>query len=149
MRKALTAVIFLLAFVCPAFAQPVGPGPVVPVSGVWTPTDTSGGTLTFTNPYGAYTIVNKLVTYDLTVTFPTTADINPTSIALPFTAAAKTNGFWVGTAFVNGGSINGYTSLVGGGASSVIVRDDVAGTSPVNSAFSARIVSIHGTYYLP
>ena len=62
--------------------------------GTWTPTDASGGSLSFTGTSGNcyYTRVGNLVTCVFSVTYPTTADVNSARITgLPFTSKSTTN----------------------------------------------------------
>jgi len=62
--------------------------------GTWTPTDLSGASLTFTGLTDNcfYTKVGNLVTCILSVTYPTTVDVNNAYIGgLPFTAKSTTN----------------------------------------------------------
>jgi len=61
--------------------------------GTWTPADASGAGLTFTLEYATYTKVGRLVTLNLRLVFPTTADASDVLIGgLPFAAAAAGSG---------------------------------------------------------
>lgn len=72
-------------------------------SGTWTPTDQSGGSLTFSNAAGTYSRKGTLVTASFRVTFPATADTNGAKIGgLPFATKATPTNF-------QGGSVN-YTN---------------------------------------
>jgi hypothetical protein len=57
--------------------------------GTWTPTDASGGGLTFTSASGTYTKIGNTVTLTLSVPFPSNADSNVSFIGgIPFTAVS-------------------------------------------------------------
>ena len=54
--------------------------------GTWTPTDTSGASLTFTSATGKYTKIGNIVCIQSLVIYPATADVSNSSIGgLPFT----------------------------------------------------------------
>lgn len=58
-------------------------------TGTWTPTDTSGGGLTFSSTSAGYTRIGNMVFIYAQITYPTTADTHNSQIGgLPFTAAA-------------------------------------------------------------
>jgi hypothetical protein len=70
--------------------------------GTWTPTDASGGGLTFAAASGRYTKVGRLITLAGGITFPTTADGNGVKIGgLPFNNVTGTQGCGF-SAYVNG-----------------------------------------------
>ena len=75
--------------------------------GTWTPIDSSGASLTFTDVEGTYTKIGRLVTCFFTLTFPATASALPARIGgLPFTVLAGTSGLNAGTFNVNTSSLN-------------------------------------------
>jgi hypothetical protein len=88
--------------------------------GTWTPTDASGGSLTFTGTSGNcyYTRVGNLVTCVFSVTYPTTADVNSARISgLPFTSKSSTNAIAGGQlSFTNYGSFLSILIDTGGTA---------------------------------
>jgi hypothetical protein len=54
-------------------------------NGTWTPTDASGGSLTFAAAAGVYTQIGKLVTVFFVITYPSTTDGNTAKVgSLPF-----------------------------------------------------------------
>lgn len=87
--------------------------------GTFTPTDGSGGGLTFTeNSTAVYVKVGKFVHCNFDITFPTTSSTGFSSIVLPFSAAANTTitgsvgfqsyGAWIGLYGFAGNSFNLY-----------------------------------------
>jgi hypothetical protein len=90
--------------------------------GSYTPTDSSGASLSFTNAYGYYTKVGRLVTYNFAVTYPSTASGSNAKISLPFTqssgmnANASTGGFMF---YVNTATISAIMPIIGSGNSSL------------------------------
>lgn len=68
------------------------------IVGTWTPTDASGGGLTFTTVFGSkYCRIGELVWVYLDVTFPATANANATAIGgLPFANISEQAGLAVG-----------------------------------------------------
>lgn len=89
--------------------------------GTWTPTDTSGAGLTFTqNTTSVYVKVGKLVHCNFDITFPTTSGTQFVTIQLPFTAATNTTitgsvgfqsyGAWIGLYGFAGNSFNLYVA---------------------------------------
>lgn len=88
--------------------------------GTWTPTDASGGSLTFTGTSGNcyYTRTGNLVTCVFSVTYPTTLDTNSARISgLPFTSKSSTNAIAGGQlSFTNYGSFLSILIDTGGTA---------------------------------
>lgn len=76
--------ILLALSMASAQAQPVGPGPV-PItpyaSGNWTPSDDSGGGLTFSNVTAKYVRNGNSVFASTYLTFPTTVDASQVQIS--------------------------------------------------------------------
>jgi hypothetical protein len=64
--------------------------------GTFTPTDTSGAGLTFTNAEGRYTRIGRMVFASFSVTYPVTVDVSSASVGLPFTSRAMTRGSFSG-----------------------------------------------------
>ena len=112
--------------------------------GTWTPTDASGGGLTFAAASGKYTKVGRLITLAANITFPTTADGNGVKIGgLPFNNITGTQGC-------------GFSAYVDGTAPGLVFRSqdssgNIFATSiadqdnqPTNATFSGR--SLQFTY---
>jgi hypothetical protein len=65
--------------------------------GTWTPTDASGGGLTFTSPVGTYVKVGQLVTASFALTFPASGGSYLNVFGgLPFTSMTTSNTMWGG-----------------------------------------------------
>jgi hypothetical protein len=112
--------------------------------GTWTPTDASGGGLTFTAASGRYTKVGRLITLTGGITFPTTADGNGVKIGgLPFNNVTGTQGC-------------GFSAYVDGAAPGLVFRSQDSSANifatnvadqdnqPSNATFSGR--SVQFTY---
>ena len=78
--------------------------------GTWTPADNSGAGLTFTGVTATYTKVGRIVSAQLYLTYPSTADINQAKITgLPYTSASG-SGWSAGSVFTD--SVSGKYAVV-------------------------------------
>lgn len=110
--------------------------------GTWTPTDSSGAGLSFTNTSGNchYTRVGNLITCIFNIDYPVTASVLPMGITgLPFTAKATTNSV-AGGFFSYQNTGVPLSILVGTSSSSFFAY--IVSTSAViqNSALSGKIL---------
>ena len=77
--------------------------------GTWTPTDTSGASLSFTIHKATYTKVGRVVHLYVYITFPSTTSTHDISISgLPFTAASSS---YPPSALYAGGLGSGYSRV--------------------------------------
>ena len=113
-------------------------------TGTWTPTDTSGAGLTFTNLYCNYTKISNLVTVSGQITFPSTSSSADITIGgLPFTIASNTIATGAITS-TNGASLTTWISA----ASSPYIRiRNASGTLVPNSSLSTGTFSFTLTYF--
>jgi hypothetical protein len=106
--------------------------------GTWTPTDASGGGLTFAAASGRYTKVGRLITLAGGITFPTTADGSGVKIGgLPFNNVTGTQGCGF-SAYVNGtapGVVFRSQDNTGNIFATDITNQD---SQPTNATFSGR-----------
>lgn len=113
--------------------------------GTWTPIDSSGASLSFTNPQGRYTKIGRLVHVSATLTFPTTANGSATLIGgLPYTSANVGAGFPL-TALAAGGGGVAIVGLVNINATTLGLSDG-SGVSRTNANNSTLNVYISGSY---
>lgn len=88
--------------------------------GTWTPADSSGAGLTFTNPEGRYTKIGRMVYATLNVTFPSTVDTSIATISLPFAATTESRPKYGGfVSYTDYGTA--ITGIVGSGAATFIM----------------------------
>jgi hypothetical protein len=113
-------------------------------TGTWTPTDTSGAGLTFTNLYCNYTKISNVVTVSGQITFPSTSSSADITIGgLPFTIASNTIATGAITS-TNGASLTTWISA----ASSPYIRiRNASGTLVPNSSLSTGTFSFTLTYF--
>lgn len=102
--------------------------------GTWTPIDSSGGSLSFTNPEGFYTKNGNVVTASFSLTYPVTADVNLNSIGgLPFTSGSSSGRNCGFLSYDNSGVVHHLRV----GASNTVVRlSNTAGADSMNSVLS-------------
>lgn len=114
-------------------------------SGSFTPTDTSGASLTYTNVLGTYVRKGTVVTATLRVTFPTTANGSAVSIGgLPFAAISTASSVFGGSINFQSASLN-MMPLVGANASNVQLFT-TAGAGVTNSQMSTFDLRMTVTY---
>ena len=118
--------------------------------GTWTPTDNSGAGLTFSNSYGSYTRVGRMVFAQVIVIYPTTANTNSSRISgLPFTVA-DTNGVYspsrggVSVTFSDAGiSMYGVLSQ---GATEFYLYNQATAANVTNATLSGKVVRMMFAY---
>jgi hypothetical protein len=110
--------------------------------GDWTPTDQSGGSLSFTVSDNKYTRIGRQVTCTALITYPTTADGNSALIGgLPFTI-----GFYAsGLANLFTLAVGTVTTVVTG--TSMYVRG-ATGATVSNATLSTLTISVVITYFV-
>ena len=110
----------------------------------WTPADASGAGLVFTGVSANYTKIGRLVTMEMTLTFPTTANSNVVSITLPQQCTATTNA----TAIIATNKTGDLSMAVvkGSNAQFSYYIENQNGVRYVNSAFSGRTIALSLTY---
>jgi len=107
--------------------------------GTWTPTDYSGGSLSFTVNYAKYTKIGNLVHVQMYIVFPTTSDTSLSKIGnLPFSSEA--NGFAAGalnsdesTALVIQKNSNSNTFQIKGSGNTTITNATLSNNFIVSS----------------
>ena len=111
--------------------------------GIWTPTDASGASLTFTNNGSSYTKVGRLVTVNFEITFPSTANGSNVAISLPFTPASANRGGM--PVFSNlAGELNLY--IAGGGSINFVLYNDT-GSPVTNVTMSTKYIICSFSYF--
>jgi hypothetical protein len=109
--------------------------------GIWTPTDNSGASLSFTDLTGNcyYTKVGNLVTCVFNITYPTTLDSSNCAVTgLPFIAKNTTNSI-AGGYFTYSGSTVIMTILVGTNSSQFFFYQ-YSGSNVINSVLSGKTI---------
>ena len=112
--------------------------------GTWTPGDASGAGLVFTGVSGNYTKIGRLVTMEMELTFPTTANANVVSIGLPEPCTASTNA----TAIIATDKTGNLSMAVvkGSDAQFSFYIEDQNGVRYTNAAFSGKTIALSMTY---
>jgi hypothetical protein len=109
--------------------------------GTWTPTDTSGAGLTFTNNGATYTKIGRAVTLNFEIVWPSTANTSNVSVSLPFNSFTGNRAGL--SAFSNiAGESNIY---IEGGGSFILFND--TGTRLTNANMSTRYLIVSITYF--
>jgi hypothetical protein len=110
--------------------------------GTWTPADASGASLSITVNSAYYTKIGRVVNFYLDVTYPSTLDVSPAYLTLPFGASADGGG---GIGFQN---ITSATQLfVNINASIDVVRLlDNTGANLTNAALSTKRFQVTAQY---
>ena len=110
--------------------------------GTWTPTDQSGGGLSFTVSDNKYTRIGRQVTCMALITYPTTADANSALIGgLPFAIQSYASG--LANLFTI--AVGTVTTVVTG--TSMYVRGATGATVP-NATLSTKTISVVITYFI-
>lgn len=90
--------------------------------GSYTPIDQSGAGLTITVDHAYYTRIGRIVTVNVEIIYPVTANTNAAKISLPFTAAK----YDIGAASANNGAV--YSAITIGGSTACTFRNAFLGT---------------------
>jgi hypothetical protein len=112
----------------------------------WTPTDASGGGLTFTSVTAIYTRINSHITAQFRLTFPSTANAATVGIG-GFPVASNSSGAIFAAGSCIGGAASNFlliATMAAGGTSILLVNS--AGANPVNSTFSGAVLSCDINY---
>lgn len=119
-------------------AQGGAPSFVAPAA--WTPTDASGGSLTFTSVSAEYAVVGNILLLSAQLTYPSTADTHAAAIGgIPYTLPNKGYANAPDLLFVNGGAA---CSIVGiQNTSSADVYSITTGGTVTNATLSGKTVS--------
>ena len=108
--------------------------------GTWTPTDTSGASLSFTVDYATYTKIGRTVTVQAAITYPSTANGSSAKIGgLPFTAA---NAITVSVIYSTA-TVANFTYLSGNTTDLFALTP---GVNVTNATLSTRLIQLAGTY---
>lgn len=114
-------------------------------TGSWTPTDASGGALSFTNPTGKYVKIGTLVMIWGAVTYPGGGTgLNATIGGLPFTAIAFANAGFPGSVGFYNGSLDIYTYINPGTTNVLFYKS--SGAAILNSDNNGRTIYFSGSY---
>lgn len=114
--------------------------------GLWTPTDASGGGLTFTSAFGDYIKVGQIVNFSGVVVFPITVDANAIVLGgLPFTSSSVLSGASYGAYFTQVDTSRNDFLIVNRNATTIGCYAP-NGTQPINSQYSAKTVRFAGWY---
>jgi hypothetical protein len=109
--------------------------------GTWTPADASGAGLTFTNNGAAFTQIGNVVTINMEIVWPVTADGSAAKVTLPFAPAAGTRAA-VG-AMSNAGVVNFY---IPGSINAALYNN--AGATISNATMSGKYLMVSISYLL-
>lgn len=109
--------------------------------GTWTPADASGAGLTFTNSGAAFTQIGNVVTINMEIVWPVTANGSAAKVTLPFAPAAGTRA-GVG-AMSNAGVVNFYIP----GSINAALYDN-AGATISNATMSGKYLIVAISYLL-
>lgn len=139
--KKLLAALLLLVIPAPVLADgtTVFPG-LYQTCGTWTPSDVSGASLTLTVTSANYCKTGRAVTYQMDITYPSTASSATNMISLPFAPLA-----------VNQGAVSVTSSLaltmevLLTGGNQVFVSKASSGAE-ANSTLSLGVFRVQGTY---
>ena len=120
--------------------------------GTWTPIDSSGASLTFATAGGLYTKIGRLVYWQMSVTYPVTADGSAAVIGgLPFSANAgsaavegRSGCFVTQTNQTTGGTITGGALTIS--TQLQLWRAGTAATNNINSDMSGKLIYLAGFY---
>jgi hypothetical protein len=114
--------------------------------GTWTPADNSGAGLTFTGVTATYTKVGRIVSAQLYLTYPSTADINQAKITgLPYTSASG-SGWSAGSVFTD--SVSGKYAVVSQSSTNLSFFNTADNSAASNALFSSRYVILNFTYFV-
>jgi len=114
--------------------------------GTWTPTDSSGGGLTFTNAAGRYTKIGNRVLFGFTVTYPSTANANGASVSLPFTVVNVATDGSQGGGFLRYTDYNGTIWFPAVKNAANVVVYTANGLDIKNSGLSTKRIDVYGQY---
>lgn len=118
--------------------------------GNWTPIDQSDGGLTFSNSYGTYTKVGRVVLANVIVVYPTTASTASVLIGgLPY-AVANTNGIYSpsrggGSVVYSDAGISMYANL-SQGATQFYMYNQTSGANITNNVVSGKVIRLMFVY---
>lgn len=105
--------------------------------GLWTPTDASGASLSFTGVAGHYTAIGNLVYASANVTYPATASGAAASIGgLPFGTASYCTNVPGGIVYTNAGLSGTIAAVLGSSSSQVNLATAGSGVAIINSALA-------------
>jgi len=114
--------------------------------GTWTPADNSGAGLTFTGVTATYTKIGRLVSAQLYLTYPSTADINQAKITgLPYTSASG-SGWSAGSVFTD--SVSGKYAVVSQSSTNLSFFNTSDNSAASNALFSSKYVILNFTYFV-
>jgi hypothetical protein len=114
--------------------------------GTWTPSDNSGAGLTFTGVTATYTKIGRLVSAQLYLTYPSTADTNQAKITgLPYTSASGL-GWSAGSVFTDAAS--GKYAVVSQSSTNLSFFNTADNSAALNALFSSRYVIFNFTYFV-
>lgn len=109
--------------------------------GTWTPTDTSGASLTFTNNGSTYTKIGRAVILNFEIVWPSTANTNSASVSLPFNSVSGNRAGL--SAFSN---LAGESNIYIQGSGSFLLYNDT-GTQLTNANLSGKYLIVSITYF--
>ena len=107
--------------------------------GTWTPTDTSGAGLTFALATGFYTKIGNVVTFSVTVVYPTTANTANASFSKP--PFGNVNEAAVSLVSNAGAALQGSINSTG-----VVIYPAGSFANTTNATLSGKILYVSGTY---
>jgi len=114
--------------------------------GTWTPADNSGAGLTFTGVTATYTKVGRIVSAQLYLTYPSTADINQAKITgLPYTSASG-SGWSAGSVFTD--SVSGKYAVVSQSSTNLSFFNTADNSAASNALFTSKYVIFNFTYFV-
>jgi|GEM_PF-3100202 len=107
--------------------------------GTWTPTDISGAGLTFALATGFYTKIGNVVTFSVTVVYPTTANTASASFSKPpFANVSEAAASIVSNA---GSALQGLINSTG-----VVIYPAGSFANTTNATLSGKVLYVSGTY---
>jgi hypothetical protein len=115
--------------------------------GSWTPTDTSGASLTFSTANGTYTKIGRVVTIRAKIIYPSTASGVSAAIGgLPFVVGSYGTGNYPTNAIFSNGNLYGSLVLAYDGQSYFQIYNIAAQTNSTNAQLSTANMNISLTY---
>lgn len=116
--------------------------------GAFTPSDVSGAGLVFTNVFGTYTKIGRLVTCNVQFQYPVTASGAQARISLPFTAE-NSSAPGGGVFYVNTPGLSGAQPNVAGNQAYFVLSNVASGTAYSNANASGNLFRGTISYIVP